>query len=60
GNELACAVLSDLSKEFGKEYADTILKYADTDFTHIYGPLHRTFTGCSHSRPRKRGGFLVF
>ncbi|MBQ1888105.1 MAG: hypothetical protein II166_05470, partial [Firmicutes bacterium] len=35
GNELACAVLSDLSKEFGKEYADTILKYADTDFTHI-------------------------
>ncbi|MBQ6014295.1 MAG: L-2-amino-thiazoline-4-carboxylic acid hydrolase [Firmicutes bacterium] len=35
GNELACAVLSDLSKEFGKEYADAILKYADTDFTHI-------------------------
>ncbi|MBR0140441.1 MAG: L-2-amino-thiazoline-4-carboxylic acid hydrolase [Firmicutes bacterium] len=35
GDGIASSVLSDLAQEYGKEYADTILSYRDTDFTHI-------------------------
>ncbi len=35
GDRIASRVLSDLAEEYGREYADTILSYRDTDFTHI-------------------------
>ncbi len=35
GDAIASKVLADLAAEFGRGYADIILGYSDTDFTHI-------------------------